>query len=138
MTALDDTVAGTYRLLIIDDEAIVGIRLAHTFTKMGYKVTTHTDPAQALAEVERQPFDVVVTDLKMEGIDGMEILRRVKKINPSTRVIMITGYAGNDTADTAFREGAFDFITKPFSLDEIKNAILRSFAAPAQERGEKK
>jgi DNA-binding NtrC family response regulator len=121
------------RLLVIDDEAIVGKRLAQIFTKMGYTVAAHVDPALALAEAERQPFDIVVTDLKMQGIDGLEVLRRVKKINPATRVIIITGYAEMDTADTAFSEGVFDFIPKPFRLDEIKDAILRAMADRAGE-----
>ncbi|MBU0676019.1 MAG: response regulator [Proteobacteria bacterium] len=114
------------RLLIIDDEAIVGKRLNQIFTKMGYVVEAHIDPVQAVAAAEQHPFDIVVTDLKMQGMDGLEVLRRVKKINPRTRVIIITGYAEMDTADAAFSGGVFDFIPKPFRLDEIKDAILRA------------
>jgi DNA-binding NtrC family response regulator len=91
-------------------------------------VEAYVDPVQALAAVAREPFDIVVTDLKMQGLDGLEVLRRVKKLNAATRVIIITGYAEMDTADTAFSEGVFDFIPKPFRLDEIKDAILRASA----------
>jgi DNA-binding NtrC family response regulator len=121
-----DSEGKNYRLLVIDDESIVGKRLHQIFTKLGYTVVAHVDPVQAVAEAERVPFDIVVTDLKMQGMDGLEVLRRVKKINPATRVIIITGYAEMDTADTAFSEGVFDFIPKPFRLDEIKDAILRA------------
>ena len=115
-----------YRLLIIDDESIVGKRLDQTFTKLGYIVEAYTDPVTALEAARKQQFDIVVTDLKMQEIDGLEVLRQAKQINSATRVIIITGYAEMDTADTAFREGVFDFIPKPFRLDQIKDAILRA------------
>lgn len=87
------------RLLVVDDEAIVGKRLQQVFGKMGFVVETHTDPASALEAMAERPFDIVVTDLKMEGIDGMEVLSRVKGINPEARVIIITGYAQSETED---------------------------------------
>jgi DNA-binding NtrC family response regulator len=127
---MTDQTPKPHRLLVIDDEAIVGKRLSQIFTKMGFVVAAHVDPLQALAAAEQEPFDVVVTDLKMQGLDGIEVLRRIKKSHPATRVIIITGYAEMDTADTAFREGVFDFIPKPFRLDEIKEAILRAVAEP--------
>jgi len=123
----------TYRLLIIDDESIVGKRLHQIFTKMGYVVEAFVDPVQAMAAAEKEPFDIVVTDLKMQEMDGLEVLRRVKKLRPSTRVIIITGYAEMDTADTAFNEGVFDFIPKPFRLDVIKEAILNAVESLAKE-----
>lgn len=122
-----------YRLLIIDDESIVGKRLHQIFTKMGYVVEAFIDPLQAMAAAEKEPFDIVVTDLKMQGMDGLEVLRRVKKLQPSTRVIIITGYAEMDTADTAFSEGVFDFIPKPFRLDVIKDAILKAVESLEEE-----
>lgn len=116
----------TYRLLIIDDESIVGKRMDQTFTKQGFLVETFTDPVAALEAARQQPFDIVVTDLKMQKIDGLEVLRQIKEINPATQVIIITGYAEMDTADTAFSEGVFDFIPKPFRLDQIKESILQA------------
>ena len=114
------------RLLVVDDEAIVGKRLQQVFGKMGFVVESHTDPASALEAMAAQPFDIVVTDLKMEGIDGMEVLSRVKEINPEARVIIITGYAQSETEDEAFARGVFDFIAKPFRLDELKQVINRA------------
>ena len=123
----------TYRLLIIDDESIVGKRLHQILTKMGYVVEAYVDPIQAMSAAEKEPFDIVVTDLKMQEMDGLEVLRRVKKLRPSTRVIIITGYAEMDTADSAFKEGVFDFIPKPFRLDVIKEAILNAVESLAKE-----
>ncbi|MFZ5775239.1 MAG: response regulator [Thermodesulfobacteriota bacterium] len=114
------------RLLVVDDEAIVGKRLNQVFSKMGFEIETCTDPAAALAAAANRPFDVVVTDLKMEGMDGMEVLRRVKAMNPETRVIIITGYASPDTAELARQHGVFEFLAKPFRLDELKQVIFRA------------
>ncbi|MGB9712726.1 MAG: response regulator [Dissulfurimicrobium sp.] len=114
------------RLLVIDDEPIVGRRLQQVFTKMGFDVETYTNPVAAMETMDRHPFDIVVTDLKMEGLDGMAVLERVKKKNPDTKVVIITGYAQLDTASEAFRRGVFDFIAKPFRLDELKRVIIRA------------
>jgi len=75
---------------------------------------------------EARPFDIVVTDLKMEGMDGMEVLSRVRQLNPATRVIIITGYAQPETAEEAFKLGVFDFIPKPFRLEQLKESIIRA------------
>jgi DNA-binding NtrC family response regulator len=115
-----------FRLLVVDDEPIVGKRLQQVFSKMGLEVETFTSAAPALAAMAERPFDVVVTDLKMEGIDGMEVLATVRQRNPGTRVIIITGYAEQETAKAAFSQGVFDFIAKPFRLDDLKRIIVRA------------
>lgn len=114
------------RLLVVDDEAIVGKRLSQVFSKMGYEIETYTEAAAAMGAMAEKPFDVVVTDLKMDGMDGMEVLRRVRKLNPSTQVIIITGYASPETAELARQQGVFEFLAKPFRLDELKQAICRA------------
>ena len=114
------------RLLVVDDEPIVGKRLKQVFDKIGFAIETYTDSAAALAAMAEKPFDIVVTDLKMEGIDGIEVLKRAKAMNPSTRVIIITGYASPDTAELAEQEGVFAFLAKPFRLDELKQVIYRA------------
>ena len=81
------------RLLVVDDEPIVGKRLRQVFTKIGFEIEIYTDSASALAAIAERDFAVVVTDLKMEGIDGIEVLKRVRRRNPATQVIIITGYA---------------------------------------------
>lgn len=114
------------RLLVVDDEAIVGKRLKQVFSKMGFEIETYTEAVSALEAAAARPFDVVVTDLKMEGMDGMEVLRKVKAMNPATRVIIITGYASPDTAELAQQQGVFEFLAKPFRLDELKQVIFRA------------
>lgn len=114
------------RLLVVDDEAIVGKRLKQVFGKMGFEIETYTDAPAALSAMAEKPFDIVVTDLKMEGMDGMEVLRRVRAMNPRTQVIIITGYASPDTAELAQQQGVFEFLAKPFRLDELKQVIFRA------------
>lgn len=120
------------RLLVVDDEPIVGKRLHQVFTKIGFEIETYTDSATALVAIAERPFDVVVTDLKMEGIDGIEVLKRVRRHNPATQVIIITGYASPDTADLAQQEGVFAFLAKPFRLDELKQVIFRAIEMQSQ------
>jgi DNA-binding NtrC family response regulator len=114
------------RLLVIDDEAIVGKRLLQVFGKMGFTVEVFDNPIPAMEVSAADPFDIVVTDLKMAGMDGMEVLAQVRQHNPSTRVIIITGYAQPETEEEAFKLGVFDFIPKPFRLEELKESILKA------------
>jgi len=114
------------RLLVVDDESIVGKRLKQVFSKIGFEVETYTEPAPAMAAMAEKPFDIVVTDLKMDGMDGMEVLKRVREMNPRTQVIIITGYASQATAELAQQQGVFEFLTKPFRLDELKQVIFRA------------
>ncbi len=114
------------RLMIIDDEPIVGKRLRQIFEKAGYDVEVFTSGLPALQELERRAYDIIVTDLKMEGVDGMKILETAREKNPDIKVIIITGFAKMETATEAFKKGVFDFIAKPFKVDELKQVILRA------------
>ena len=114
------------RLLVVDDEAIVGKRLKQVFNKVGFTVDAFTDPLAAIEAMGHSPFDIVITDLKMEGMDGLEILKRARAINPECRVIIITGYASLETAEQAQQYGVFSFLAKPFRLDELKQAIFEA------------
>ncbi len=111
------------QILILDDEPIVCKRLKPAFQKAGYEVETFTDSALAMARVEEKRFDVVITDLKMEGTDGIQFLMRIKEISPDTGVIVITGFATAETARESLREGAFDFVAKPFKLSDILDIV---------------
>jgi len=79
-----------------------------------------------LMRVKEKKFDIVITDLKMEGIDGMQFLTEVKKGSPDTEVIVITGFATMDTAKESFQKGVFDFLAKPFKLGEIAEVIKKA------------
>ncbi len=113
-------------ILILDDEPIVSKRLKPSLQKKGYSVETFTDSLTALQRVKDKRFDIVITDLKMEGVDGMEFLTEVKKLWPDTEVIVITGFATMDTAKESFQKGIFDFLAKPFKLSEINEVIERA------------
>lgn len=121
---MDDNPAKT-RILILDDEPIVCKRLKPAFQKVGYEVEAWTDSTTAMARIEETRFDVVITDLKMEGLDGMSFLARIKEISPETGVIVITGFATTNTAKESFRKGAYDFLAKPFKLSDILEAVKR-------------
>ncbi len=114
------------RLLVVDDEEIARKNLAHVLTKEGYDVATAADGESALRALHASEFDVVLTDLKMAGIDGMELLDRVRLGHPETKVIMVTGFATVPSAIEAVRKGAFDYIAKPFKLDEVREAVGRA------------
>lgn len=113
------------RILILDDEPIVCKRLRPTFQKMGYEVETFTDSASALTRLKETTFNIVITDLKMEGADGMKVLTGAKESSPDTHVIVITGFATLDTAKESYRKGAFDFVAKPFKLGDIVDCVKR-------------
>ncbi len=111
------------RILVVDDEEVARKNLAHILAKEDYKVLTASNGAEALKKLESSEFDVVLTDLKMEKIDGMEILKRSKMRYPDTEIIMMTGYATIDTAVEAIKRGAFHYIAKPFKLDEVRTTV---------------
>lgn len=113
------------RMLILDDEPIVCKRLKPTFQKMGYEVETFTDSASALARLQETTFNIVITDLKMEGADGMQVLMGARESSPDTHVIVITGFATLETAKESYRKGAFDFVAKPFKLGDIVDCVRR-------------
>jgi DNA-binding NtrC family response regulator len=113
-------------ILILDDEPIVSKRLKPSLEKKGYEVETFTESLMALQRIRERDFDIVITDLKMEGLNGMEILTEVKKRSPRTEVIVITGFATMQTAKESFQKGVLDFLAKPFKLGEITEVIQRA------------
>ncbi len=113
----------TARLLIIDDERIALRNLEHIMKKEGYDVTGTQSGANALKLLDEQPYDVVLTDLRMEKVDGMQILKKSHELYPDTEVIMITGYATLDSAVEAMKNGAFYYIAKPFKLEEVRKVV---------------
>ncbi len=114
------------KILILDDEPIVLKRLKPALEKSGYEVETFSRSLEASDRIMEQDFDIVITDLKMEGLDGMEFLTRVKDRSPATEVIVITGFATMETARESFKKGVFDFLAKPFKLGEIKEVVAKA------------
>ena len=127
-----------HKMLVVDDEKMARMNLEHVLTKEGYQIRTASSGVEALALLEKESFDVILTDLKMEKVDGMEVLERAKQINPSTEVIIITGYATVPTAVEAMRKGSYHFLAKPLKLNEIRSAVrkaLRNKSDQFESRG---
>jgi two-component system response regulator PilR (NtrC family) len=114
------------KILVVDDEQSMRDFLAILLTKEGHEVVTAGNGADALRAVQAEIFDLVITDVKMPGADGMEVLRSVKEFSPETVVIMITAFATTETAVEAMKIGAYDYIIKPFKVDELKLIIHNS------------
>ena len=96
------------------------------------------EPKAALARMQEKKFDIVVTDIRMEELDGLQVLENVRATSPETKVIMITGYATLDTAREAVAKGAFGFIAKPFKIGTIRDAIIKAARALENERADGK
>lgn len=111
------------KILIVDDEKVALNNLKYVLNKENYKVTGTQSGPRALTILEEQEFDLVLTDLKMEKVDGMKILARSKELYPDTEVVMITGYATVDSAISAMKAGAYHYIAKPFKLDEVRKVV---------------
>ena len=111
------------KILVVDDEKITLKNLEHILKKEGYDVTATDSGIQALKLIEEQQFDIVLTDIKMEKVDGFEILKKCRSLYPDTEVIMITGYATVENAVEAMKQGAFYYISKPFKLDIIRKIV---------------
>jgi DNA-binding NtrC family response regulator len=120
-----------YSIMVIDDEKIVGDMAKRSLEQDGYEVETFLNGESALARLEQKSFDVVITDLKMKGIDGLEILRTVKNLYPQTVVIMITAFANLDVAIEALRDDVQDFFPKPVKIKDLKASIKKALEKKA-------
>ena len=120
------------QVLILDDEPIVWKRLKPALEKVGYEVEAFTLSSNAMRRVQEKDFDIVVTDLKMEGIDGMAFMTEVKQRSPRTEVIVITGFATMETAKESFQKGVFDFLAKPFKRGELLEIVKKAEAKVRQ------
>jgi DNA-binding NtrC family response regulator len=118
------------RILILDDERIVCDRLKPALEKLGFVVEAYTDSERAVTRLAEQRFDVLVTDLKMPGLGGMDVLTFARENCISTKVIVITGFATTDTAERALAQGAVEFIPKPFKMSHLRDLIVRIAGAP--------
>lgn len=112
-----------YELLIVDDDWDLLSILADIFIEENFSVTTCAEGMEAINKCRDHGFDIIISDIMLPGATGLEILREARKTRPETMVILITGYASLETAINAIREGAYDYITKPFKLEQIKIAV---------------
>ncbi|MBI3932051.1 MAG: sigma-54-dependent Fis family transcriptional regulator [Acidobacteria bacterium] len=114
------------RLLVVDDEAIVRDSLGGWFRQDGHRVDTAASAKEALALVTKEAYDIALVDVKMPGMDGLELQARLVQACPDTTIIVMTAYASVDTAVKALKEGAYDYIVKPFDPDDLSQLIRRA------------
>jgi ATP-dependent Lon protease len=114
------------RILVVDDEVIARDNIEHILKKENYNVVTAVNGVEAIEKLESAVFDVVLTDLKMEKVDGIGVLEKAKSKYPDIQVIMITAYAAVDSAIEAIKKGAFHYIAKPFRLDEVRSTVKQA------------
>lgn len=127
---IEETVmSNPLEILLLDDEAIVGKRLKPALEKIGCHVEVFQEPERAVRRIHEKEFDIIVTDIYMDGMDGMQVLDLVHEKSPRTKIIMITGYAMISIARDAMEKGAFDFIAKPFKPDDLRAVIARAAKA---------
>lgn len=110
-------------LLIVDDEESVRDSLNSWFTEDGYRTAAAENAARALQMVESDKFDIILADIKMPGMDGLEMMKRIRILRPESIIIVMTAFATVDTAVRALKEGAFDYVTKPFDPDDLTHLI---------------
>ncbi|MFQ5459025.1 MAG: sigma-54-dependent transcriptional regulator, partial [Myxococcota bacterium] len=114
------------KILVVDDELSMREFLEIMLKKAGYDVESVADPEQALMHVENDTYDLVITDVLMPKMNGLDLLRKIKEVSPEVVVLMMTAFATTETAVQAMKEGAYDYITKPFKVDEIQLIIEKA------------
>jgi len=112
-------------ILVVDDEDALRTVLSTELSSAGYKVGTATDGDEAITEVQNQKYDLILLDIKMQRVDGFEVLKFVKKNYPATKVIMLTGFADLKNAIESKKLGAEDFVSKPYDLVDLLTTIER-------------
>lgn len=121
------------RILVVDDEAVMRATLEEILGGAGYQVATAANGEAALAELGRQPADLMLLDLRMDGLDGMQVIEAAAKLAPDTVVVMLTAHGTMESAISAMRRGAFDYLLKPCQVPEILAAVQRGLAHRAQK-----
>jgi DNA-binding NtrC family response regulator len=123
MSTLQGTAGGSTRILVMEDEANLANALKSILSEEGYEVDVAMTGRSALDQFQQKSFDLLVADLRLPDIDGMEVIKEVKRAQPDTEVIVITGFSTVSSAVQAMKLGASDYLAKPFTDDEIKNII---------------
>ncbi len=126
------------RILVVDDEPEIRLLLAREIGERGHEVVAVADSDQAMEEMDRGYFDVVLTDVRMPGMDGMALTEWIKRTSPDINVIVMTGYGSPDIATTVEWLGAFDYLLKPFGeMDLVTSSIDRAIQKRRVEKGAK-
>lgn len=115
----------TAHVLVVDDEGAIRYSVSKTLQRVGYTVNEASTGEEALEVMKKERFDVVLTDIRMPGLTGVELLKRIKEVSPDAIVILMTGYASLGTAVEALRLGAHDYLIKPSSSQDIRQSVAR-------------
>jgi DNA-binding NtrC family response regulator len=126
------------QILIIDDDLGICVTLSDIVEEACYGVKDFRKGTEALGFLKKNPFDVVIVDLKLPDMDGLELLEKIRLINPDAAVIMMTGHASTKTAVEALNVGAYAYVVKPFDLDELKTIVTKAVKGIALSRENKK
>jgi DNA-binding NtrC family response regulator len=116
-----------FRILIAEDDSLVREAVRHLLTREGYDIRTAADGREAMKILAMDELDLVVTDLRMPGASGLDVLRQVQRATPETAVIIMTAYGSLETALEAMRQGAFDYLTKPFQIEQMTFAVEKAY-----------
>lgn len=117
------------KVLVLDDEPVVGERLKASLECAGFAVDAFVSGGDALGALKDTHYDLLVTDLKMSGPNGMDVLREARHLQPGIKSVVITGFATTETAEEASRSGAVVFIPKPFKMSRLKHVLFELLAA---------
>jgi len=117
--------SGQKNILVVDDDMSVRTTFSSVLRQEGYRVTAVKNGYEAIKAIDEESFDLALVDLGMPGMDGIEVLEKIKSRRPETRVIIFTGYGSITTAVEAMRKGATDYLNKPFSPEELKAGVKK-------------
>ncbi|GMV40051.1 MAG: hypothetical protein AMXMBFR64_17670 [Myxococcales bacterium] len=123
-------------ILIVDDERNIRVTLRDALEDAGYTVELAADGAAALAHVEGRPYDLILLDLKLPDLDGLDVLTRARAIRPDALVVVITAHGTVDAAVTAMKRGARDLLQKPFTPSQLRDVVSRALRAPREVAGD--
>jgi ATP-dependent Lon protease len=127
----------SHKLLVVDDDKSARLNMEHVLAKEGYSITAAADGIEAVNFLDAERFDLVVTDLKMKGVDGMEVLRKAKETDPNVVVIVVSGYATMPTTVESIKKGSYHFLAKPLQLDELRSTIKKALEQKKMQLGTK-
>jgi DNA-binding NtrC family response regulator len=118
--------SGSKNILVVDDDMSVRTIFSSILRREGYRVTTAKDGYEAIKAVNQESFNLALVDLKMPGLDGIQVLEKIKSTRPQTRVIIYSGFGSVEDETEAISKGAIDYLTKPFSANKLKVRVKRA------------